>query len=107
MLFANIFVVREERPKSAQEQDETAREMLAESEPSFFANPKRLIQTGVAVVLLLVAIYVLVPKLFDLQDAWGKVKEGDPLSDALEAVDEVCGLKCDVASDLPPENWST
>ena len=53
--------------------------MLAESEPSFFADPKRLIQTGVAVVLLLVAIYVLVPKLFDLQDAWGKVKEGDPL----------------------------
>ncbi len=53
--------------------------MLAESEPSFFTNPKRLIQTGVAVVLLLVAIYVLIPKLFDLQDAWGKVKEGDPL----------------------------
>jgi uncharacterized protein (TIRG00374 family) len=59
--------------------EETAQEVLAEAEPSFFANPKRLIQTGVAVVLLLVAIYVLIPKLFDLQDAWGKVKEGDPL----------------------------
>jgi putative heme transporter len=53
--------------------------MIAEAEPSFFADPKRLIQTGVAVVLLLVAIYVLVPKLFDLQDAIGRIKEGDPI----------------------------
>jgi conserved hypothetical protein len=53
--------------------------MLAESEPSFFADPKRLIQTGVIVVLLLVAIYVLVPRLFDLQDALGKIGDGDPV----------------------------
>ena len=53
--------------------------MIAEAEPSFFADPKRLIQTGVAVVLLLVAIYVLVPRLFDLQDAIGRIKEGDPI----------------------------
>src|SRR5262245_4969556 len=33
----------------------------------------------VAVVLLFVAIYVLVPRLFDLQDAIDKVGEGDPL----------------------------
>ena len=53
--------------------------MIAEDEPSFFTNPTRLIQTMVAVVLLFVAIYVLVPKLFDLQDAIDKVGEGDPL----------------------------
>jgi uncharacterized protein (TIRG00374 family) len=53
--------------------------MVAEAEPSFFADPKRLIQTGIAVVLLLVAIYVLIPKLFDLQDALGKIDQGDPV----------------------------
>jgi uncharacterized protein (TIRG00374 family) len=53
--------------------------MAAEAEPSFFTNPTRLIQTMVAVVLLFVAIYVLVPRLFDLQDAIDKIGEGDPL----------------------------
>jgi uncharacterized protein (TIRG00374 family) len=71
--------VREERPQSASEQPETSREIVAEAEPSFFTNPKRLIQTMVAVVLLFVAIYVLVPRLFDLQDAIDKVGEGDPV----------------------------
>jgi putative heme transporter len=71
--------VREERPPSAQDHEETAREIVAEAEPSFFADPKRLIQTAVAVILLLVAIYVLVPKLFDLQDALGKIDQGDPV----------------------------
>ncbi|HET8593202.1 MAG TPA: lysylphosphatidylglycerol synthase transmembrane domain-containing protein [Solirubrobacterales bacterium] len=72
--------MREERPKSASERnEETAREMIAEAEPSFFADPKRLVQTAIAVVLLFVAIYVLIPRLFDLQDAIGKIKEGDPI----------------------------
>ncbi|HEX6586475.1 MAG TPA: lysylphosphatidylglycerol synthase transmembrane domain-containing protein [Solirubrobacterales bacterium] len=72
--------MREERPKSASDRHhETAREMIAEAEPSFFADPKRLIQTAIAVVLLFVAIYVLIPRLFDLQDAIGKIKEGDPI----------------------------
>ena len=71
--------MREERPPSAQDHEETAREIVAEAEPSFFADPKRLIQTAVAVVLLLVAIYVLVPRLFDLQDALGRLGDGDPV----------------------------
>ena len=71
--------MREERPPSASEQDETADEIVAEAEPSFFADPKRLIETAIAVVLLLVAIYVLVPKLFDLQDALGKIDQGNPV----------------------------
>jgi uncharacterized protein (TIRG00374 family) len=78
--------VREERPQSASEHEETAREIIAEAEPSFFADPKRLIQTAVAVVLLFVAIYVLVPKLFDLQDAIAKIGEGDPWWIALGVV---------------------
>jgi putative heme transporter len=53
--------------------------MVAEAEPSFFADRKRLIQTLVAVVLLTVAIYVLIPRLFDLQDAIAKIGEGDPV----------------------------
>jgi uncharacterized protein (TIRG00374 family) len=60
--------------------------MVAEDEPSFFADPKRLIQTAIAVVLLLLAIYVLVPRLFDLQDALDKIGEGDPLWIALGLV---------------------
>jgi uncharacterized protein (TIRG00374 family) len=75
--------VREERPPSAQDHEESAREIVAEAEPSFFADPKRLIQTAIAVVLLLVATYVLVPKLFDLQDALGKIDQGDPVWIAL------------------------
>jgi uncharacterized protein (TIRG00374 family) len=78
--------VREERPQSASEHEETAREIIAEAEPSFFADPKRLIQTAVAVVLLFVAIYVLIPKLFDLQDAIAKIGEGDPWWIALGVV---------------------
>jgi uncharacterized protein (TIRG00374 family) len=71
--------VREERPQSASEHRETARDMVAEAEPSFFADPKRLIQTLVAVVLLVVAIYVLLPKVVGLQSAINKIEEGDPL----------------------------
>jgi uncharacterized protein (TIRG00374 family) len=78
--------VREERPQSAQDHEETAREIVAEAEPSFFADPKRLIQTAVAVVLLLVGIYVVVPKLFDLQDALGRIGDGDPFWIALGVV---------------------
>jgi uncharacterized protein (TIRG00374 family) len=78
--------VREERPQSASQQEETAREIVAEAEPSFFADPKRLIQTFIAVILLVVAIYVLIPRLLDLQDAIDKIGEGDPLWIALGVV---------------------
>ena len=33
-----------------------------EDEPSFFADPKRLAQTGIVVLLLVGAIYVLLPE---------------------------------------------
>jgi uncharacterized protein (TIRG00374 family) len=82
--------VREERPASAQLHEQTPREIIAEAEPSFFADRKRLIQTLVAVVLLTVAIYVLIPRLFDLQDAIAKIGDGDPVWIAI-------GLVCCVA----------
>jgi putative heme transporter len=78
--------VREERPQSASDEDETAREIVAEAEPSFFADPKRLIQTFIAVILLIVAIYVLIPRLFDLQDAIAKIGDGDPVWIAIGVV---------------------
>jgi uncharacterized protein (TIRG00374 family) len=62
-----------------EQQPETAREVLEEAEPSFFADPKRIIQTLVAVVVLTVAIYVLIPKIVGLDDALQKIEEGDPL----------------------------
>jgi uncharacterized protein (TIRG00374 family) len=62
------------------EQPESFRAVAADAdEPSFFADPKRLIQTTIAVILLTVAIYVLVPKLLDLEDALAKIGDGDPV----------------------------
>jgi uncharacterized protein (TIRG00374 family) len=82
--------VREERPQSAQDQPDDIRQIEAEAEPSFFADPKRIAQTLVAVVLLVVAIYVLIPRLFDLQDAVDRIGEGDPVWIAV-------GLVCCIA----------
>jgi uncharacterized protein (TIRG00374 family) len=50
-----------------------------DDEPRFFEDPKRLIQTLVAVILLVVAIYVLFPKIVGLEDAIATMGEGDPL----------------------------
>jgi uncharacterized protein (TIRG00374 family) len=80
-------VVREEGPKDAEplpreaaaSEPESAREIIAEAEPSFFGDPKRLVQTGIAVVLLTVAIYVLLPKIVGLDDTLSKIEDGDPL----------------------------
>ena len=58
---------------------ETAREVLEEAEPSFFASPKRIIQTVVLVLLLVVAIYVLFPRLVGLENALGRISQGDPV----------------------------
>ncbi len=51
--------------------------MLEEGEPSFFASPRRIVQTIVAVILLTVAIYVLFPKIIGLEDAIARIKDGD------------------------------
>jgi putative heme transporter len=75
--------VREERPDSASDFDEpklgNGRRSDEEVEPSFFADPKRLIQTFVAVILLVVAIYVLFPRIVGLEGALESIGDGDPL----------------------------
>ena len=58
---------------------ESAHQIIEEAEPSFFADRNRIIQTLVAVVLLTLAIYVLIPKVVGLEDALAKIEEGDPL----------------------------
>ena len=45
------------------------------AEPSFFEDPKRLAQTGLVVLLLVVGIYVLLPKILEDQDASAKLAD--------------------------------
>lgn len=56
---------------------ESPEQVLAEAEPKFFAAPKRIIQTVIAVVALTVAIYVLFPRLVGLQGAFHTMERGD------------------------------
>ncbi len=46
-------------------------------EPSFFSDPKRLIQTGVIVVLLIAGIYLLLPSIVGLDDAVKRLQRAD------------------------------
>ncbi len=46
-------------------------------EPSFFADPKRLVQTGLIVVVLIGGIYFLLPNIVGLDDAVSKLKLAD------------------------------
>ena len=48
------------------------------TEPSFFASPKRMLQTAVVVILLLAAIYILLPRLVGIQDAMGQLGNAAP-----------------------------
>jgi uncharacterized protein (TIRG00374 family) len=50
-----------------------------EAEPSFFADPKRLIQTGIVVLLLVAGIYFLLPNIVGLDDALGRLEAADPV----------------------------
>jgi uncharacterized protein (TIRG00374 family) len=50
-----------------------------ETEPSFFASPKRLLQTAVVVLLLLAAIYILVPKIVGTKGAIGQLSDANPV----------------------------
>jgi len=60
--------------KAIDDLEETSREVGADEaeddvEPSFFTDPKRLLQTFAIVIVLVVAIYVLLPNLVGLDDA--------------------------------------
>lgn len=58
-------------------EDEEGDESYAE--PSFFENPKRLAQTGLFVVALVVGIYFLLPKILSDQDASAKLGDAKPV----------------------------
>jgi uncharacterized protein (TIRG00374 family) len=47
-------------------------------EPSFLEDRRRLIQTGVVVLLLIVAIYVVFPKVVGLEGSIHKIQDGNP-----------------------------
>ena len=61
------------------DRDREALEEEEGQEPSFFADPKRIAQTLVVVLLLVGAIYVLLPRVFDTQDVLGKLDEANPI----------------------------
>jgi uncharacterized protein (TIRG00374 family) len=48
-------------------------------EPSFFEDPKRLAQTALFVLVVIAAIYFLLPKLVGVEDAVEKLGQGDPV----------------------------
>lgn len=54
-----------------------------EVEPSFLQDPKRLAQTGVAVLVLIAAIYFLLPELVGVEDGLRKLGAADPVWFAL------------------------
>ena len=48
-----------------------------DAEPSFFTDPKRLLQTFAIVLVLVVAIYILLPNLVGLDDATRDARPGE------------------------------
>jgi uncharacterized protein (TIRG00374 family) len=82
-----VTVSEEQDPRSPRDGDE----------PRFFEDPKRLVQTGIAVVLLTVAIYVLLPKIVGLDDALSKVGDGDPIWIAIAVIFTVLAFGAYVA----------
>jgi uncharacterized protein (TIRG00374 family) len=63
---------------AADEVEDPALLAAEEQEISFFEDRRKLLQTGIVVVLLVVAIYVLLPKVVGIEDAIGKIGDGDP-----------------------------
>lgn len=49
-----------------------------EAEPSFLQDPRRLAQTGLAVLVLIAAIYFLLPELVGVEDGLRKLDKADP-----------------------------
>jgi uncharacterized protein (TIRG00374 family) len=59
--------------------------------PSVITRKRLLLASGL-IVIALVGLYFLVPKLAGLQQTWGRIRRGDPLSLALGAVFELCSI---------------
>ena len=60
-------------------ESETGPVAEASSDPAFFSQPKRLIQTLVGVALVVAAIYVLLPNLIGLEDAIARLGDAEAI----------------------------
>jgi uncharacterized protein (TIRG00374 family) len=58
--------------------DRDLTEEAEETEPSFFATPKRILQTVVVVLAAMAAIYILLPRIVGIQDALGQLSDAAP-----------------------------
>ncbi|MFN2612018.1 MAG: YbhN family protein [Solirubrobacterales bacterium] len=70
--------MREQEAKAAQEESKGRLDFLGDDEPSFFNDPKKLIQTGVIVLVLIIAIYAVFPKVLGLEGSLHKIEDGNP-----------------------------
>jgi uncharacterized protein (TIRG00374 family) len=59
--------------------DRDLSEEAEETEPSFFASPKRILQTVVVVLLVLAAIYILLPKVVGIKGSLTQLGEATPV----------------------------
>jgi uncharacterized protein (TIRG00374 family) len=78
-------------------EEESARLDFDQDEPSFLADPKKLLITAIAAVALLIGIYVLVPKLTDLKGAVDNMDNGHPGWLAAAVGFEILAIGCYVA----------
>src|ERR687897_2844854 len=89
---------RDLEPKSDGEERARSRpELEDEAEPSFFAQPRRIAQTLLIVLILVAAIYVLLPKIVGLDDALATLDKGNPWWIALAVVFNVAAFAAYVA----------
>ncbi|MDX6616595.1 MAG: putative heme transporter [Solirubrobacterales bacterium] len=88
--------MREAETKAAPEEVSAGLD-FSDEEPSFIADPKKLLLTGIAAVVLLIGIYVLVPKLTDLKGAIDNMDNGAPGWLAAAVGFELLAIGCYVA----------
>jgi uncharacterized protein (TIRG00374 family) len=71
--------VESERTKGQPEPPKPGEEVLGAQEPRFFEDPKKIAHTIIVVVLLVAAIYFLLPALVGVEDGIAELGRGDPL----------------------------
>jgi uncharacterized protein (TIRG00374 family) len=85
-------------PKVAGEgQTQRPPENVDDAEPSFFAQPRRIAQTLLIVLILVAAIYVLLPKIVGIEDALATLDQGDPVWIALAVAFNIVAFAAYVA----------
>lgn len=70
--------MREDEVESTAQEESEGRLDFGDDEPRFFSDPKKLIQTGVIVLLMIIAIYAVFPKVLGLRGSLHNVENGEP-----------------------------